>query len=133
MRLQSLVIIPTRPLAVVAFAAFTLLLAACGGDGVSPIAVSSQDTPTHAVTTESPKQASTGSGLPTAPAAGAVADSPTFDSQDPTNTPTPSAIDTQPGKTEESAFSETVGGAVGDRAPEFAKIYNWIRKVIKTY
>jgi len=132
MRLQSLVIIPTRPLAVVAFAASTLLLNACGGDGVSPTAVSSQDTPTHAVTIEPPKQANAGLGLPTEPATGAVAVSPTLDSQDPANTPTPSAIDTQPDKTEESAFSGAVGGAVDDRAPEFAKIYNWINSEFLT-
>lgn len=126
MRLQSLKIIPRGPLAVVAFAAFTLLLAACGSDGASPTTVSSQGTPNQAVATEPPTQASTGSGPPTAPATDAVAVSPTLDSQDSANTLTPSAINTQPAKTEESAFTGTVGGAVGDRAPEFAKIYNWI-------
>ena len=126
MRLQSLRIIPTGPLAVLAIAAITLLLAACGGDSVRPTAASSQDTPTQTVATESPTQSSTGSGPPTAPATDAVAASPTLENQEPANAPTQSAISAQPAKTEESAFSGTVGGTVGDRAPEFAKIYNWI-------
>ena len=126
MRLQSLKIIPRGPLAVVAFAAVTLLLAACGGDGVSPTAVSSQDAPTQAVATESPSRASTSSIPPTAPATDAVAVSPTPDARDPANTPATSAINAQPTETEESADTRTVGGSVGDRATEFAKIYYWI-------
>ena len=96
MRLQSLRIIPTGPLAVLAIAAITLLLAACGGDSVRPTAASSQDTPTQTVATESPTQSSTGSGPPTAPATDAVAASPTLENQEPANAPTQSAISAQP-------------------------------------
>lgn len=127
-------------MAVAVFAAIALLFAACGGGEESQTAPTSGDpqsvvsaAPTQSVVTAAPAQSAVPAvtteaapAAPTQPTTTSASVNEQQETQAEATNPPQTTVSPQPTETLDSEPSGPVGGTVGDLAPEFSRISNWI-------